>query len=74
MAREGGRGDGQVHKAGEKTFVDYSGRKPAYVDPQTGEVVEVEFFVAVLGASNYTFAEATDTQRVADFIGSHVRA
>jgi transposase len=64
----------QVHKAGEKTFVDYSGRKAAYIDPQTGEVVDVEFFVAVLGASNYTYAEATETQRVADFIGSHVRA
>lgn len=64
----------QVHKAGEKTFVDYSGRKPAYVDPQTGEVIEVEFFVAVLGASNYTYADATETQQVVDFIGSHVRA
>ena len=64
----------QVHKAGEKTFVDYSGKKPAYVDPQTGEVIEAEFFVAVLGASNYTFAEATASQKVADFVGSHVRA
>lgn len=64
----------QTHKAGEKTFVDYSGKKPAYVDAKTGEVIEAEFFVAVLGASNYTFAEATETQQVADFIGSHVRA
>jgi transposase len=64
----------QVHKAGEKTFVDYSGKKPAYVNPDTGEIVEAEFFVAVLGASNYTYAEATETQQVADFIGSHVRA
>jgi transposase len=64
----------QVHKAGEKTFVDYSGKKPAYVAPQTGELIEVEFFVSVLGASNYTYAEATATQQVADFIGSHVRA
>lgn len=64
----------QVHKAGEKTFVDYSGKKPAYIDRDTGEIVDVEFFVAVLGASNYTFAEATETQQVADFIGSHVRA
>lgn len=64
----------QVHKAGEKTFVDYSGKKPSYIDPETGEVIEVEFFVAVLGASNYTFAEATETQQVVDFVGSHVRA
>jgi transposase len=64
----------QVHKAGEKCFVDYSGKRPAYVDPQTGELIEVEFFVAVLGASNYTYAEATATQQVDDFVGAHVRA
>jgi transposase len=64
----------QVHRAGEKCFVDYSGRKPSYIDPQSGERVEVELFVAVLGASNYTYAEATATQRVGDFVASHVRA
>lgn len=64
----------QVHVAGEKLFVDYSGKKPHIVDPKTGEVIEVELFVAVLGASNYTFAEATATQRGQDFIASHVRA
>jgi transposase len=64
----------QVHRAGEKLFVDYSGNKPRIVDPATGEVTEVELFVAVLGASNYTYAEATRTQKVADWIGSHVRA
>lgn len=64
----------QTHKAGEKCFVDYSGKKPTYIDGRTGEVVEVELFVAVLGASNYTYAEATETQRVPDFIASHVRA
>jgi len=64
----------QEHKAGEKLFVDYSGKKPHLVDPKTGEVTEVELFVAVLGASNYTFAEATLTQRGPDFIASHVRA
>src|SRR5262249_18356171 len=46
----------QVHRAGEKAFVDYSGKKPHIVDPKTGEVTEVELFVMVLGASNYTFA------------------
>jgi transposase len=64
----------QVHKAGEKCFVDYSGAKPSIVDPKTGERVEVELFVAVLGASNYTYAEATLTQRGPDWISSHVRA
>jgi transposase len=64
----------QVHVAGEKLFVDFSGKKPSIVDPKTGEVIEVELFVAVLGASNYTYAEATRTQQVADWIGAHVRA
>jgi transposase len=63
----------QVHRAGEKLFVDYSGKKPSIVDPKTGEVIDVELFVAVMGASNYTYAEATGTQQVADWIGAHVR-
>lgn len=64
----------QVHRPGEKLFVDYSGKKPRLCDPETGEVREVELFVAVLGASNYTCAEVTLTQRVPDFIASSVRA
>ena len=64
----------QEHKAGEKLFVDYSGKKAHFVDPKTGERVEVELFVAVLGASNYTYAEATLTQQGPDWIASHVRA
>ena len=64
----------QVHRAGEKLFVDYSGNKPHLTDPVTGEVGEVELFVAVLGASNFTFAEATTTQQIADWMGSHVHA
>ena len=64
----------QVHRAGEKLFIDYSGKKPHIVDRETGEVTEVELFVAVLGASNYTYAEATRTQRLGDFVGSNVRA
>ena len=63
----------QVHKAGEKTFVDYSGKKPQIVDRQTGEVTDVELFVAVLGASSLTYAEATLTQQSRDWIASHVR-
>ncbi len=62
-----------VHKAGEKCFVDYSGKKPSIIDPTTGERVEVELFVAVMGASNFTYAEVTATQQSADWIASHVR-
>jgi hypothetical protein len=47
------------HRAGEKVFVDYSRKRPCIVDQLTGEVTEVELFVAVLGASNYTFAEVS---------------
>ena len=64
----------QVYTAGEKTFVDYAGQQPQLVDPTTGEVFPVELFVAVLGASNFTYAEATLTQQSADFIASHSRA
>lgn len=64
----------QQHRGGEKMFVDYSGKKPHIIDPETGEVREVELFVAVLGASNYTYAEATYTQQSQDFIASHIRA
>ena len=64
----------QVHRAGDKCFVDYAGQKPRLLDPATGEVKEVELFVAALGASNYTYAEATATQQVPDWIASHTRA
>jgi transposase len=64
----------QRHRAGEKLFVDYSGKKPCYIDPTSGEVTPVELFTAVLGASNYTYLEATRTQQVPDWIGSHRRA
>jgi len=64
----------QTHEGGERFFVDYAGKKPCIVDPTTGEVQEVELFVGVMGASNKTYAEATRTQQVQDFIASHVRA
>jgi transposase len=64
----------QVHRAGEKLFVDYAGQKPSFLDPATGERITAELFVAVLGASNYTYAEATLTQQVPDWIASHQRA
>lgn len=64
----------QVHIAGERMFVDYSGKRPVVIDAKTGELVKVELFVAVLGASSYTYAEATRTQRGPDWIASHERA
>jgi transposase len=64
----------QVHRPGEKLFVDYCGATVPVVDAGTGEVREAQVFVAVWGASSYTFAEATWSQGLADWIGSHVRA
>ena len=63
----------QNHVAGDKVFVDYSGKKINIADPRTGEIREAEIFVAVLGASSYTYAEATWSQTLSDWIGSHVR-
>ena len=63
----------QQHVAGERMFVDYAGTTLEVVDGATGEVRVCQLFVAVLGASNYTYAEATFTQRLVDWIGSHVR-
>lgn len=64
----------QRHVAGEKMFVDYSGDKFKIIDSATGEIQEAELFVAVLGASNYTYAEATWTQTIPDWITSHIHA
>ena len=63
----------QVHLAGEKAFIDYSGKKPRLWDAGTGEMRDVELFVMVLGASNYTYAEASYTQKLADFVNSTIR-
>lgn len=62
------------YRAGEKVFVDYAGQTVDLIDPHTSEVKTAQIFVAVLGASNYTYAEATWTQALPDWIGSHVRA
>lgn len=64
----------QTHVAGERMFVDYAGTTLEVIDGTTGEVIAVQLFVAALGASNYTYAEATRTQGLADWIGSHTRA
>lgn len=63
----------QRHRPGEKVFVDYSGKKPHLVDRRTGELIAVELFVGVLGASGYIYAEATASQSLPDWIGAHVR-
>ena len=64
----------QVHLAGDKLFIDYCGPTVPIVDRHTGEVREAQVFVAVLGASSYTYAEATYTQSLPDWIASHQRA
>ncbi len=58
------------HKAGDKMFVDYAGKTLQMTDINTGEVTEVQFFVAILGASQYTYAEASLSQKKEDFIVS----
>jgi transposase len=63
----------QSHKAGEKCFVDYCGQTVPIIHAATGEIREAEVFVAVLGASNKTYAEATWSQQLPDWLGSHVR-
>ena len=62
----------QFHPAG-RCFVDYSGATASVIDSNTGEVRQAQIFVATMGASNYTYAEATWSQKLPDWIGSHVR-
>jgi transposase len=64
----------QSHVAGERMFVDYAGTTLEVIDGSTGEVRTAQLFVAALGASSYTYAEATWTQGLSDWIGSHTRA
>ena len=63
----------QIHRAGEKTFIDFSGKRPSLVDRRTGELRPVELFVSVLGASSLTYAEATETQQLPDWVNAHIR-
>jgi transposase len=72
-----GRLDGamrQEHRAGERLFVDYAGQTAEVIDGITGEIHKAQIFVAVLGASKYTYAEATLSQQIEDWVGSHVLA
>lgn len=64
----------QLHKSGEKLFVDYCGQTVPIIDAATGEIKKAQIFVAVMGCSSYTFAEATWSQSLPDWLGSHVRA
>jgi transposase len=63
----------QIHRAGEKLFVDFSGKRPSLVDATTGEIRVVELFVGVLGASGLIYAEATRTQALPAWVDAHVR-
>ncbi len=64
----------QVHRAGEKLFIDFAGPTMEVVDRATGEVQKAHLFVAVLGASSYTYAEATRSEGLPEFLGAHQRA
>src|SRR5262249_62253718 len=64
----------QTHLAGEKLFVDFAGRTGEVVDGLTGEIIPVQIFVAVLGASSFTYAEAVWSQKLPDWIAAPVRA
>jgi transposase len=62
----------QSHQAGEKLFVDYAGMTAEVINPETGEVLTAQVFVATLRASSYTYGEAIWTQTLPDWIGSHI--
>ena len=64
----------QEHRAGEKLFIDYAGQTVPIISLTTGEITQAQIFLAVLGASNYTYAEATSSQELPFWIKSHVRA
>jgi len=64
----------QEYKAGEKMFVDFAGKTVPIINPSTGEVTQAQIFVAILGASNYTYALAVSDQRLSCWITAHVRA
>jgi transposase len=64
----------QVHKAGEKCFSDFAGQTLAIVDAHTGEISRAHLFVASLGFSNYTYAEAFPSEELPCWIGGHVNA
>ena len=64
----------QIHQSGEKLFVDYAGLTVPVLEPSSGKTIDAQVFVACLGASNYTYAEATPSQAIPHWLGSHQRA
>jgi transposase len=62
------------HRAGEKLFIDFPGATIPITDPVSGEITQAELFVAVLGASNYTYAEAVPSQALPYWAAAHVAA
>ncbi len=64
----------QRHNAGEKLFVDYAGHTIPVHDPKTGKITNAQIFIATLGASNYTFAEASPSQTLPHWVKSHIHA
>jgi len=64
----------QQHRAGKKLFVDYAGDTIPLINPQTGEITQAQLFIAVLGASNYTFVEGSHSQELPCWINSHIHA
>ncbi|WKL43873.1 hypothetical protein [Flavobacterium sp. ZE23DGlu08] len=58
------------HKVGDKMYVDYAGKTLSIIDNHTGEIKEVQFFVAIFGASQYTYSEAFMSQKKEDFVTS----
>ena len=64
----------QEHRAGQKLFVDYAGDTIPVINPHTGEIWQAQLFIAVLGASNYTFVEASHSQELQCWINSHIHA
>jgi len=64
----------QQYKAGEKMFVDYAGQTVPVIDSKSGTIIDAQIFIATLGASNYTYAEATPSQKLSSWIKSHENA
>jgi transposase len=64
----------QSYVPGEKLFVDFAGQTVPIIDAQTGEARQAQIFVAVLGASNYTYAEACRSQEIENWVGANIRA
>ena len=63
-----------THTPGDKLFIDFSGEKMSWTDPQSGELIKADLYVAVLGGTSYTFACCVTSQKVEDFISAAIKA